>query len=153
MTKNSRSGDPRKRAMDDQREAAQADTVRIMDALHDYAGGEKGMSGFGEVTLTWRDQFIANGDAGRLQVCAHSASPVPCIINAWELDKLRCVDCNQLATLSGEAIGNDDQCDGCYQLFPGEITPVIHKVGTFILVGGMCPSCLAFEHATGGAIS
>lgn len=135
----------------DQEAAARRDTSQLLEKMHDVAGGRKGMSNWGEKTDGWRKEFAANLAAGRVRRCQHLSSPNSAVINAWQLDYIRCTPCNQLAELSGATYSDDDLCDGCQRrVGKAEVTAVASQAGPLVFIGGLCQDCLAIEHATGG---
>lgn len=135
----------------DQDQAARNDAARILRRLHEQTGGQRVDGELGEISLKWRDEFTANVGADRVSVCEHVGSPIPVMLNAWSLDRMMCPSCNATYQLAHPDETNDFQCDGCGAHDP-QMTPVVHQLGTVILVGGMCRNCVQIERATCGGI-
>lgn len=143
--------DAQRQATEEQIAAATTETRAIMNKLGSYAGGQKFIGGWGVISDGWRRTFAAYLENRTLHMCPHATEPSSVIVNAWDLGWMRCPDCNARATAAG---GEDDaRCDGCGELFPGEITPIIHQMGPVVFIGGLCPACHQREHDTGGGPS
>lgn len=138
----------------DQEASARRDTHSLLEAMHRVAGGRKGMAGWGQITDGWRQEFLANLHANKVRRCPHAGQPISCVVNAWDLHVLRCVTCNERAMRAGEVDTDDGECDGCgRQVGQIYITPTACQAGPLAFIGGLCDTCLAIEHATGGDLA